>query len=578
MSSTTSTAVPRTLSQRTRLAIMGAVMLGLFLSALDQTVVGTALPTIVTDLGGNSVYVWVVTAYLLTSTVTVPMWGKLSDLFGRRPILLIGIGIFLAGSALSGLSQNMAELITFRGLQGIGAGSMFPVALAVIGDIFSPRERGRYQGLFGAVFGLSFLVGPFLGGWITDSIGWHWVFYVNLPIGLVALAVIAVTLPNMRREGARGSLDIWGAVVFTVAIVSLLIGLTEKGLTNAQGQAYGWFDWRVGGLILLAGLILAVFVVIEARAAEPIIPLGLFRNLNFSLVQLATFFLAFGFFGAVIFMPRYFQAVRGISATASGYMIWPLLVGLIATSVLSGQLVSRTGRYRRLLIVAAVVMAVGMLLLTRLTATTSDPALWLWLFIAGVGIGPSMSVYTVVVQATVSQRNMGVATSTLVFIRQVASTVGLAIAGTLVGSTFTSQLPLHLARAGVPAAAVRRLALSGTGGLTGIGTSATASVTRTLPPALRALVPHIVRAIHATLAEALASTFWLGVIGAAAALAAVMVLREVRLRTTTGVGGPAAEPVTGPAIGPATGLPAPEPAESAPAARVAAGDTGTPGR
>ncbi|HUY98085.1 MAG TPA: MDR family MFS transporter [Verrucomicrobiae bacterium] len=553
MSAAAPTSPAHALSHRARLAIMGAVMLGLFLSALDQTVVGTALPTIVTDLGGNSVYVWVVTAYLLTSTVTVPMWGKLSDLYGRRPILLIGIIIFLVGSALSGLSQNMTELIGFRGLQGIGAGSLFPVALAVIGDLFSPRERGRYQGLFGAVFGLSFLVGPFLGGWITDTIGWHWVFYVNLPIGLVALAVIAVLLPDLRRAGARGSLDILGAVVFTFAIVLLLIGLTEKGLANSAGHTYGWLDWRVGGLILLAAVILVGFLWVESRAEEPIIPLGLFRNLNFSLVQVATFFLGFGFFGAVIFMPRYFQAVRGISATASGYMLWPLLIGLITTSILSGQLVARTGRYRRLLLVAALLMIAGMGLLTRLTATTSDPALWLGMFIAGIGIGPSMSVYTVVVQATVSQREMGVATSTLVFIRQVAGTVGLAIAGTMVGSTFISRLPVELARAGVPASAARKLALTGTAGLTGVGSSAGVDIAKTLPASLRTLVPHIVIAVHAALAEALASTFWLGVIGAAVAFLAVLILREVRLRTTIGSADPApqAEPASPQAAQPA---------------------------
>ncbi len=525
---------PHVLSQRARLTVMGAVMLGLFLSALDQTIVGTALPTIVTDLGGNSLYTWVVTAYLLTSTVTVPMWGKLSDLFGRRPILLIGIVIFLVGSALSGLSQNMAELIAFRGLQGIGAGSLFPVSLAVIGDLFSPRERGRYQGLFGAVFGLSFLVGPFLGGWITDSISWHWVFYVNVPVGLLALAVIATQLPTLRREGARGTLDIWGALVFSIAIVALLIGLTEKGLTNSQGVTYGWLDWRVGGLMALSVVILGAFLWVESRAEEPIIPLALFRSLNFTLVQVATFFLSFGFFGAVIFMPRYFQAVRGISATASGYMIWPMLLGLIGASVGAGQLVAHTGRYKRMLALAAVVMVIGMLLLTRLTATTQDPPLWLWLFIAGLGIGPSMSVYTVVVQATVSPRSMGVATSTLVFIRQVAGTVGLAIAGTLVGSGFTSLLPDQLRRVGVPAGAVHALAKVGTGGLTGVGTSAGTSVAHHLPPALRPLIPRIIAAVHQALALALASTFWLGVVGGAVALLAVLLLREVRLRATVG--------------------------------------------
>ncbi len=238
------------LSQRTKIAIVIAVMLGLFLSALDQTVVGTALPTIVTDLGGNNLYVWVVTSYLLTSTITVPIYGKLSDLFGRKLLLVIGIGLFLVGSALSGLSQNMGELIFFRGLQGLGAGALFPIALAVIGDLFTPRERGKYQGFFGAVFGLAFLVGPFLGGWITDNISWHWVFYVNLPIGLIALAVIIVNLPNHKREGATPSIDYWGALIFTAAVVPILIGLTEKGLVQPKRRTqYSWFAPQVGGLI-----------------------------------------------------------------------------------------------------------------------------------------------------------------------------------------------------------------------------------------------------------------------------------------------------------------------------------------
>src|ERR1700736_6281693 len=254
---------PRSLASRQKALIMVAIMLGLFLAALDQTIVGTALPRIVTDLAGNNLYTWVVTVYLLTSTVTVPIYGKLSDVYGRRPLLLIGIAVFLVGSALSGLSQSMGELIIFRGLQGLGAGAIFPIALSVIGDLFSPAERGRYQGLFGAVFGLSFIVGPFVGGWLTDNASWRWVFYVNLPIGIAALAVIATVLPYSRgRRASVLDLDFSGIALFSVGVVPLLLGLTNKGQTDSRGVLYDWTDPRVGGLMLLGIVILAVFAVV----------------------------------------------------------------------------------------------------------------------------------------------------------------------------------------------------------------------------------------------------------------------------------------------------------------------------
>ncbi len=521
------------LSQRARLAIVGAVMLGLFLSALDQTVVGTALPTIVTDLGGNSLYVWVVTAYLLTSTVTIPIYGKLSDIFGRKIMLIIGISLFLVGSALSGLSQNMAELILFRGLQGLGAGALFPISLAVIGDLFTPRERGKYQGFFGAVFGLAFLVGPFLGGFITDNISWHWVFYVNVPIGIVALAVISSILPNHRSDGPRPSIDYWGTLVFTAAVIPLLIGLTEKGLTTASGQTIGWLDWRVGGLLALAGVLGAVFIFIESRVAEPIVPLGLFRVRTYAASQAAMFLLSFGFFIGVIFLPRYFQAVRDISATASGYMLWPLLLGLMGTSVVAGLVISRTGRYKLLLVGAMVVSTIGMLLMTQLSATVGDWSLWGWMLVMGVGIGPSMSGYTVVVQNAVPQSAIGVATSNLTFFRQVGGSVGLAVAGTYLASTFSTQLPRNLAKAGVPRALTQHFQAGGESSLTGVGNLAS-QLAHVLPPALQHFIPAIVFAIHQSLAQAIGGSFWLAVVASGLAVLAALYMKEVPLRTSLG--------------------------------------------
>ena len=316
-------------SPRARTEILGAILLALFLSALDQTIVGTALPTIVTDLAGNDYYTWVVTAYLLTSTITGPIYGKLSDLYGRKPMLLIGISLFLLGSLLSGLSQEMWQLILFRGVQGLGAGAIFPVSLAVIGDLFTPAERGKYQGLFGAVFGVSALIGPGSAASSPTSLSWHWVFFINLPIGAVALYVIWRVLPTFRRPEASRSIDYLGVAVFTAAVVPFLIGITNK-------QTGEWTDpdgRRAHALGIALGV---VFVLIERRAIEPIVELGLFRMRTYSATIAATFFSSFGFFGAVIFLPRFFQFVRGSSPTESGYQILPLLAGVIISSIAVG--------------------------------------------------------------------------------------------------------------------------------------------------------------------------------------------------------------------------------------------------
>src|SRR4051812_34439171 len=286
------------LSHRAKMEVLFAVMLGLFLGALDQTIVGPALPTIVTQLSGNEYYVWAVTIYLLTSTISVPFWGKLSDIYGRKPIFMIGIVIFLIGSALSGLSQNMAMLILFRGIQGIGAGSLFPVALSIIGDLFTPAERGRYQGLFGAVFGVAFVAGPLIGGWLTENAGWHWIFYVNIPIGIAALAVIQRLLPTVKTPAATRNFDIIGGGIFTVAISFLLIGLTNK-------QFGDWTDTTVGGSILVGIIGSVLFAIVESRAKEPIVPLDLWKSRAYSASMVSVFFAAFAFFGAIVFLPRW---------------------------------------------------------------------------------------------------------------------------------------------------------------------------------------------------------------------------------------------------------------------------------
>ncbi len=523
------------LSHRAKMEILFAVMLGLFLGALDQTIVGPALPTIATDLSGNDYYVWAITIYLLTSTISVPFWGKLSDIYGRKPIFMIGIVIFLLGSALSGLSQNMGMLIAFRGIQGIGAGSLFPVALAVIGDLFTPAERGKYQGLFGAVFGVAFVVGPLVGGFLTEQVHWNWIFYVNIPIGLVALFVIQRLLPNMKTERATRNFDVLGGVIFTIAISFLLVGLTNK-------QFGDWTDPTVGGFIL-AGLIGSVlFILAEARAKEPIIPLDLFRNRTYTSSMVSTFFASFAFFAAIIFLPRWFQFVHGFSPTNSGLALLPLMVGLIFSSIVSGLIVARTGRYKWLLVGAIVVMAISTALMTQLTAETPLVIVWFWMFLAGLGVGPTFSVFTIVVQNAVPFRQLGVATSNLTFFRQIGGSVALAIVGTIFGSTFLEQLDPQLNAAGVPDQVVSGFAQASSSGaidfnkLTGVGDLG-ASILAGIPEAFRGAVepfiPQIVDGIHRAFSLGVAQTFWIGVAAAIVAAVAAGFMIEHPLRAET---------------------------------------------
>jgi EmrB/QacA subfamily drug resistance transporter len=518
------------LPPRRKLAILGAILLTLFLASLDQTVVGTALPRIITDLNGANLYAWVVTAYLLTSTITVPIYGKFSDVFGRKLMLIIGVCLFLIGSWLSGASQNMTELVLFRAIQGLGAGALFPIVIATIADLYSPRERGRFQGLFGAVFGLSFIVGPFVGGWITDHISWHWVFYVNVPFGIASLVVLWTTLPGISRRTARArDLDYLGIVVFTAGVVPLMVGLSNKGFVNSAGQLPNWTDLNVGGLIVAGLVILVGFVLVELRAREPIIPLDLFRGRDYSVSMAAVFVFGVAMFAAVLFMPRFYQTVRGISATASGYYIWPLLVGLIGGSVGSGLLISRLGRYKWLMVGAAVVMVVGGYLLTRITADISDWTLWAYMLVLGFGIGPTMAGFTVVIQNLVPVNRLGVATSTLTFLRQIGASVGLAVAGTVFSTQFANRLPQTLAAHGAPQQAIPQLVkLSEL--LQSVGNGRPV-LERIFTGPAAALIPKIIAGANQAFALAIGDLFWVTVVSGVLGLAFTLMLRDRPLRS-----------------------------------------------
>lgn len=509
------------LSKRAKQGIILAIMLALFLGALDQTIVGTALPQIITDLSGANLYTWVVTIYLLSSTVTVPIYGKLSDMYGRKPLLLTGVGLFLIGSVLAGLSQNIEQLIIFRGIQGLGAGALFPIALATIGDLYSAKERGRYQGLFGAVFGLASLIGPALGGWLTDTFSWHLIFYVNLPIGLISIAIILIELPTIKGR-ANQKVDFLGTLVFAAGIIPVLIGLT-----NVQTSAFATPE--VAGLISLGLALLGLFLFIEAKVEEPIIPLDLFRNRTFAAAAAASFFASFGFFAAIIFLPRYFQTVLGETATNSGYATLPLLLGVIISSVAAGQLVARRGRYKSLILGAILLVAAASLLLTNIKADTDPWTLRLWMFLAGLGIGPTLSVFTIVVQNAVPFKFLGAATSNLTFFRQVGGSVGLALVGSYFGGQLATAIPTELATA-APAGAFTPF-FAAIGGdlaqLTNVGGQFDQTLIGLIPVQY---LDAFFTAIKAGIANAIGSIFWISVVSSLVAFVAATLIEEIPLR------------------------------------------------
>ena len=429
------------ISKREKILVLVAVMAGLFLAALDQTIVGTALPKILTEFNALEQLSWVVTGYLLASTVTVPIAGKLSDIYGRRKLLMTGIVVFVIGSMLAGLSQNIEQLIAWRALQGIGGGILFANAFSIIGDLFVPAERGKWMGVFGAVFGLSSVVGPLLGGWLTDgnsifglTTNWRWNFYINVPIGIIAFGMIARYLPTIVAK-VKHSIDYLGAVLLTLGLGSLILATSLGGTKD-----WAWDSARIIGLFVAAAVLLVSFIFAERKAADPVLPLRFFKNEIFSVAAVLIFIFGIGMFGAIIYIPLFAQDVLGFSATNAGIILLPMILGLTIASAVAGRVVSSIGRYKAILVTGMGVAVLGIFLLTGLNPQSDYWDMAWRMVVTGLGLGVGMPLINLAVQNSFHQRDIGTATAATQLFRSIGSTVGIAIMGSLLNNILTQKL------------------------------------------------------------------------------------------------------------------------------------------
>ncbi|MER7704840.1 MDR family MFS transporter [Kitasatospora sp. NPDC097605] len=485
---------------------IGALLLAMLLAALDQTIVSTALPTIVSDLGGLEHLSWVVTAYLLASTAATPLWGKLGDMYGRKVFFQASIVIFLLGSVLCGIAQNMGELIAFRALQGLGGGGLIVLSQAIVGDLVPPRDRGKYQGVFGAVFGVTSVLGPLLGGLFVDNLSWRWVFYVNLPIGVVALAVIATVLHGAETR-RRHRIDYPGTVLIASVATCLVL------VTSLGGTTWAWDSWQIIGLAVLGLVLLLAFVLVERTAVEPVLPLRLFRSRTFSLVAVISFVIGFAMFGALTYLPTFLQVVMGVSPTMSGIHMLPMVIGMLVTSIGSGQIVARTGHYRIFPIAGTAITVVGLLLLSMLDEHTSTFVMSCYFLVFGLGLGLVMQVLVLIVQNSVGYQDLGVATAGATFFRSIGASVGVSVFGTIFASGLNSRL--RDALAGVP-----------------LPPGFDLGVIASDPRVVESLPAAVQDGIHHAYAESITRVFLYAMPVAAVAFVLALFLREQKLRST----------------------------------------------
>ncbi|MFB7617609.1 MFS transporter [Kitasatospora sp. NPDC056181] len=485
---------------------ISALLLAMLLAALDQTIVSTALPTIVSDLGGLEHLSWVVTAYMLASTAATPLWGKLGDMYGRKRFFQASIVIFLLGSVLCGIAQNMGELIAFRALQGLGGGGLMVLSQAIVGDLVSPRDRGKYQGLFGAVFGVTSVLGPLLGGLFVDNLSWRWVFYINLPIGVVALVVIAAVLHGTEVK-RRHRIDYLGTVLIASVATCLVL------MTSLGGTTWEWNSWQIVGLGVLGLVLLVAFVLVERAAAEPVLPLRLFRSRTFSLVAVISFVVGFAMFGALTYLPTFLQVVMQVSPTMSGIHMLPMVLGMLVTSIGSGQIVARTGHYRIFPIAGTAVTTVGLLLLSRLDEHSSTFEMSCYFLVFGLGLGLVMQVLVLIVQNSVGYQDLGVATAGATFFRSIGASFGVSVFGTVFASGLNDRLQDALAGVPLPP---------------GFSPGAVTSD----PRVIAGLPTDVQDAIYHAYAESITRVFLYAVPVAVVAFVLSLFLREQKLRST----------------------------------------------
>lgn len=516
-------------SRRETLLTMISVLAVMLLASLDQTIVGTAMPRVIAELQGFDRLTWVTTVYLLASTVMVPIYGKLSDMYGRKPIFIFGLVVFLLGSGLSGAAQSMDQLIIFRALQGLGAGALMPIAMAVVGDLFTPRERARWQGITGAVFGLSSIIGPAVGGWITDNASWRWVFYVNLPIGLIALMLLIFVMPTLKGRSKDAKIDYIGAALLVIGTIPLLLAFTWAG------SQYEWISVQVLGMFGIALVALVSFGFYEAwlsrRKGQPIIEPSLFKNQVFAISVLITMISSIALFGSIYFLPFFVQGVLGTSITGSGLVLTPMMIAAIISSVISGQIVAATGKYKWLAIIGAAISLGGTALLLRLGLSSTNFDVVLAMIVMGIGMGTSMSLYTLIVQNALPNR-IGQATSTLTFFRSIGGVIALSVMGSLLNSTyqpaFQQALPATVKQQ-IPAQAL----------------TAFNNPQILLSPEAQAQVSHqfaamgsqgqslyngLIEAVKTGLSQGLQGVFFISLVITAIGLVAVFFLKEIELR------------------------------------------------